>query len=111
MTPKKSKADSRMVRPRIESPGGPQVVRSTTFACMGYVVFSLQAINRKHWSLNNVSIPFIIYVKYEVVVETFYESILTRGDLESLPCLIYNTADVPRNPYLVILLHIFLVTI
>lgn len=53
-TPKKVKTESRLVRPPRESPGGPQAVRSPTFALMGYVVFSIQAINRKNWTLNNV---------------------------------------------------------
>ncbi|KAF2896612.1 hypothetical protein ILUMI_09555 [Ignelater luminosus] len=53
LTPKKVKGESRLVRPPRESPGGPQAVRSPTFALMGYVVFSIQAINRKNWTLNN----------------------------------------------------------
>ncbi|XP_044264365.1 anillin isoform X2 [Tribolium madens] len=52
LTPKKTK-ESRLMRPIKESPAGPQVVRSPTFALMGYVVFSLQTINKKHWSLIN----------------------------------------------------------
>nr|XP_022910049.1 anillin isoform X1 [Onthophagus taurus] len=53
LTPKKSKHDSRMVIPPKESPAGPQVVRSSTFALMGYVVFSIQTVNKTHFSLNN----------------------------------------------------------
>ncbi|KAF5291923.1 hypothetical protein FQA39_LY14155 [Lamprigera yunnana] len=52
-TPKKGKAESRLIRPPKESPGGPLAVRSPTFALMGYVVFSIQAIKRKNWTLNN----------------------------------------------------------
>ncbi|KAF5297571.1 hypothetical protein FQR65_LT10002 [Abscondita terminalis] len=52
-TPKKGKNESRLVRPPQESPGGPQTVRSPTFALMGYVVFSIQAVKRKNWTLNN----------------------------------------------------------
>ncbi|CAH0551583.1 unnamed protein product [Brassicogethes aeneus] len=52
MTPKKSKQD-RLQRPIKESPAGPQAVRSTSFSLMGYVVFSVQAVTKKHWSLNN----------------------------------------------------------
>lgn len=55
VTPKKSKHDSRMVMPLRESPAGPQAVRTSSFAMMGYVIFSVQAINKKVWSLNNVS--------------------------------------------------------
>ncbi|KAK5647362.1 hypothetical protein RI129_002254 [Pyrocoelia pectoralis] len=53
ITPKKGKAESRLIRPPKESPGGPQAVRSPTFALMGYVVFSIQAMKRKNWTLNN----------------------------------------------------------
>ncbi|KAJ3648680.1 hypothetical protein Zmor_020464 [Zophobas morio] len=53
LTPKKSKQDSRLIRPVKESPAGPQVVRSPTFALMGYVVFSAATTNKKQWSLNN----------------------------------------------------------
>ncbi|XP_076255761.1 anillin, actin binding protein isoform X2 [Rhynchophorus ferrugineus] len=53
VTPKKNKQDNRLVRPPKESPAGPNVVRSSTFALMGYVVFSVQALNKKTWSLNN----------------------------------------------------------
>lgn len=54
LTPKKGKQDSRMIKPPKESPAGPTAVRSSTFALMGYVVFSIQQINKKHWSLNKV---------------------------------------------------------
>lgn len=42
--------------PTVQSPAGPQAVRSPSFALVGYVVFSVQGINRKQWTLNNVSI-------------------------------------------------------
>lgn len=54
LTPKKAKQDSRLYRPPKESPAGPTAVRSPTFALMGYVVFSIQALNRNHWTLNKV---------------------------------------------------------
>ncbi|XP_060534252.1 anillin isoform X2 [Cylas formicarius] len=52
-TPKKGKQESRLLRPPKESPGGPQAVRTSSFAMMGYVVFSVRAVNKKVWSLNN----------------------------------------------------------
>ncbi|XP_057658227.1 anillin-like isoform X6 [Diorhabda carinulata] len=52
-TPKKLKQDSRMVMPIKESPAGPQAVRTSSFAIMGYVVFSVQAVNKRVWNLNN----------------------------------------------------------
>ncbi|KAJ8956078.1 hypothetical protein NQ318_016530 [Aromia moschata] len=52
-TPKKSKQESRMIMPIKESPAGPQAVRTSSFALMGYVVFSIRAVNKKVWSLNN----------------------------------------------------------
>lgn len=39
----------------MESPGGPQVVRSSTFASVGFVVFDIQTMKHKNWTLNNVS--------------------------------------------------------
>ncbi|KAJ8934598.1 hypothetical protein NQ314_013261 [Rhamnusium bicolor] len=53
VTPKKSKQESRMVMPIKESPAGPQAVRTSSFALMGYVVFAVQAVNKRVWSLNN----------------------------------------------------------
>ncbi|VEN58116.1 unnamed protein product [Callosobruchus maculatus] len=53
VTPKKGKQDSRMVMPVKESPAGPQAVRTSSFAMMGYMVFSVQALNKKVWTLNN----------------------------------------------------------
>lgn len=44
-----------MVMPIKESPAGPQAVRTSSFAMMGYIVFSVQAINKKTWTLNNVN--------------------------------------------------------
>ncbi|XP_030762791.1 anillin-like isoform X2 [Sitophilus oryzae] len=52
-TPKKNKQESRFQRPPKESPAGPQVVRTSSFALMGYVIFSVQNLNKKMWSLNN----------------------------------------------------------
>ncbi|XP_017779672.1 PREDICTED: actin-binding protein anillin-like isoform X2 [Nicrophorus vespilloides] len=53
MTPKKMK-DSRLVRPPKESPAGPQAIRTSTFALNGYVVFSINAINKLSWTLNKI---------------------------------------------------------
>ncbi|XP_074040615.1 anillin, actin binding protein [Leptinotarsa decemlineata] len=53
VTPKKSKQESRMIMPIRESPAGPHAVRTSSFAVMGYIVFSVQAVNKKIWSLNN----------------------------------------------------------
>lgn len=39
----------------MQSPAGPQAVRSPSFQLMGYVVFSLAGISRTQWTLNNVS--------------------------------------------------------
>ncbi|XP_019754287.2 anillin isoform X2 [Dendroctonus ponderosae] len=53
VTPKKGKHDSRLLMPPKESPGGPQAVRTSSFALMGYVIFSIQAVSKRVWSLNN----------------------------------------------------------
>lgn len=42
--------------PLKESPAGPQAVRSPSFALMGYVIFSVQAVSKRVWSLINVKL-------------------------------------------------------
>lgn len=82
-TPKKSKQDSLLSRPIKESPGGPQAVRSPSFALMGYVVFSVHKMNRKSWSLNNTpsmsplegSVEMI--VSCELITSVEYRGFLT----------------------------------
>lgn len=63
MTPKKYKNDSKLIMPSVQSPAGPQAVRSPSFSLVGYVVFSLQGISRTQWTLNNVSINKSIILK------------------------------------------------
>lgn len=75
MTPKKGKQDSRLILPPKESPGGPSAVKSTTFALMGYIVFSMQGINRSQWTLNKVPSmsPLEGVVEMKVSCEIFVE--------------------------------------
>ncbi|XP_065167773.1 anillin isoform X2 [Atheta coriaria] len=54
ITPRKNKAENRMLRPPKESPAGPQAVRSSSFALNGYIIFSIQAINKTQWTLNQM---------------------------------------------------------
>lgn len=58
LTPRKGKQESRLVKPPKESPAGPNAVRSPTFALMGFVVFSIQQISKKQWTLNKVRIEY-----------------------------------------------------
>ncbi|XP_050299798.1 anillin-like isoform X2 [Anthonomus grandis grandis] len=100
-TPKKNKQESRLVRPPKESPGGPQAVRSSSFALMGYVVFSVQAVSKKVWSLNNTppmsplegSVEMKIHCELAVTVEhraflTMFEDISGFGAWHRRWCLL-----------------------
>ncbi|XP_044739105.1 anillin-like isoform X2 [Chrysoperla carnea] len=60
LTPKKTKhssQDSKLVKPSIQSPAGPNAVRTSSFQLMGYIIFSIKEVNRTQWSLNKV--PYI----------------------------------------------------
>lgn len=54
-TPKGKKAESRLIMPPVQSPAGPNVVRSPSFVHYGFVIFSLREAQRTNWSLNQVS--------------------------------------------------------
>lgn len=54
-TPKGKKTESRMIMPPIQSPAGPNSVRSPSFVQYGYVVFSLREAQRNSWTLNQIS--------------------------------------------------------
>lgn len=54
-TPKGKKAESRLIMPPIQSPAGPNVVRSPSFVHYGFVIFSLRETQRTSWTLNQVS--------------------------------------------------------
>ncbi|XP_011311247.1 actin-binding protein anillin isoform X2 [Fopius arisanus] len=54
-TPKKFlKQESRLVMPSVQSPAGPNAVRSPAFILTGYVVFSLKEVSRQQFTLNKV---------------------------------------------------------
>lgn len=54
-TPKGKKAESRLIMPPVQSPAGPNAVRSPSFAHYGFVIFSLREAQRTSWTLNQVS--------------------------------------------------------
>ncbi|KZC05380.1 Actin-binding protein anillin [Dufourea novaeangliae] len=54
-TPKKFlKQDSRLIMPSVQSPAGPNAVRSPAFQLSGYVIFSLKEVHRQQFTLNKV---------------------------------------------------------
>ncbi|XP_058462043.1 anillin isoform X2 [Malaya genurostris] len=54
-TPKGVKNNSRLIMPPVQSPAGPQAVRSPALVQYGFIIFSLKEIQRTNWTLNQVS--------------------------------------------------------
>jgi len=56
LTPKMkfSKTESRLARPPVASPGGPQAVRTSSFAMVGQTVITLGSLGDKGWRLSSV---------------------------------------------------------
>ncbi|XP_052872956.1 anillin-like [Anopheles cruzii] len=54
-TPKGVKSNSRLIMPPVQSPAGPQAVRSPSLALYGFIIFSLKEIQRTSWTLNPIS--------------------------------------------------------
>lgn len=54
-TPKGVKSNSRLIMPPVQSPAGPQAVRSPALVQYGFIIFSLREIQRTNWTLNPVS--------------------------------------------------------
>lgn len=56
LTPKGRKyGESPLSRPTVQSPAGPNAVRTPALTHYGFVIFSLREIQRNSWSLNQVS--------------------------------------------------------
>lgn len=56
LTPKGKKgSDNRLVMPPVQSPAGPNAVRTPALTKYGFVIFSLREIQRTHWTLNQTS--------------------------------------------------------
>ncbi|XP_052902354.1 anillin [Anopheles moucheti] len=54
-TPKGLKSNSRLIMPPVQSPAGPQAVRSPSLTMYGLIIFSLKEIQRTSWTLNPIS--------------------------------------------------------
>uniref|UniRef100_A0A4Y0BIF8 PH domain-containing protein n=1 Tax=Anopheles funestus TaxID=62324 RepID=A0A4Y0BIF8_ANOFN len=54
-TPKGLKSNSRLIMPPVQSPAGPQAVRSPSLTLYGFIIFSLKEIQRTSWTLNPIS--------------------------------------------------------
>uniref|UniRef100_A0A182K179 PH domain-containing protein n=1 Tax=Anopheles christyi TaxID=43041 RepID=A0A182K179_9DIPT len=54
-TPKGLKSNSRLIMPPVQSPAGPQAVRSPSLTQYGFIIFSLKEIQRTSWTLNPIS--------------------------------------------------------
>ncbi|XP_015126460.1 anillin [Diachasma alloeum] len=69
-TPKKFlKQESRLVMPSVQSPAGPNAVRSPAFILTGYVVFSLKEVSRQQFTLNKVPRNSVLEGKLQMHVE------------------------------------------
>lgn len=56
LTPKGKKGqDNRLVMPPVQSPAGPNTIRTPALSYYGFVIFSLREIQRTSWSLNQCS--------------------------------------------------------
>lgn len=57
LTPKGKKNDaaSRLVMPPVQSPGGPNAVRTPGLVHYGFVIFSMKEVRRTNWTLNTVT--------------------------------------------------------
>jgi len=58
LTPKlkMSKQESRLTRPSVSSPGGPQAVRTSSFAMVGNAIITIDSLHRKEWTLEKVPV-------------------------------------------------------
>ncbi|XP_062559486.1 anillin isoform X2 [Armigeres subalbatus] len=54
-TPKGVKSNSRLIMPPVQSPAGPQAVRTPALVQYGFIIFSLREIQRTNWTLNPVA--------------------------------------------------------
>ncbi|XP_053680596.1 anillin [Anopheles nili] len=54
-TPKGVKSNSRLIMPPVQSPAGPQAVRSPSLTMYGFIIFSLKEIQRTSWTLNPIA--------------------------------------------------------
>ncbi|XP_055595649.1 anillin isoform X2 [Uranotaenia lowii] len=54
-TPKGVKSNSRLIMPPVQSPAGPQAVRTPALVQYGFIIFSLKEIQRTNWTLNPVA--------------------------------------------------------
>ncbi|XP_036332653.1 anillin [Rhagoletis pomonella] len=53
-TPKKKGSENRLVMPPVQSPAGPNVVRTPALVQYGFAIFSLREIQRTSWTLTQV---------------------------------------------------------
>lgn len=52
---KKQKKFENMVRPPMQSPGGPNAVRTPALVQYGYIIFSIREIKQKSWVINETA--------------------------------------------------------
>ncbi|KAL0276644.1 UNVERIFIED_CONTAM: hypothetical protein PYX00_004173 [Menopon gallinae] len=87
LTPIKSKkTESKLVMPYVQSPAGPNAVRTSNFHLCGYVVFSLREVSRTNWTLNKVPYTsplegsFSMKIQSQLQLDTEFRGFLTMFD-------------------------------
>ncbi|XP_017049249.1 anillin isoform X2 [Drosophila ficusphila] len=82
-TPKKKGGENRLVMPPVQSPAGPQVVRTPQLVQYGFAIFSLREIQRTTWTLTQVlgvsPLEGVVHMKVncELSVSVEYKGFLT----------------------------------
>lgn len=82
-TPKKKASDNRLVMPPVQSPAGPQAVRTPALVQYGFAIFSLREIQRTSWTLTQVlgvsPLEGVVHMKVncELSVSVEYKGFLT----------------------------------
>ncbi|XP_053686120.1 anillin [Sabethes cyaneus] len=82
-TPKGVKSNTRLIMPPVQSPAGPQAVRSPALVQYGFIIFSLKEVQRTNWTLNPVAgvspLEGTVHMKVncELTVNVDYRGFLT----------------------------------
>lgn len=80
LTPIKNKrTESKLIMPCIQSPAGPNAVRTSNFQMCGYFVFSLREISRQQWTLNKVpyTSPLEGSISLKIETQLRFDSVFT----------------------------------
>lgn len=87
ITPGKKKHNKRVIMPPVQSPGGPNAVRTPALCQYGYIIFSIREIKQKSWVINEVAsgvspLNGNVFLKIEsqITVDVSHSGFLTMFD-------------------------------